>query len=151
MRPGILTLLLAACTPPPNVNEVPDYVDGTPEIASFSVECVVEKDQWELTLSTTYWTGGADSFWSDDGEVVEVHALKTDRFAEDGQGEDLSLNLAIAVDPADAGDGSTAFTCGEDPSGLLVVYETDDTPVVCTLFGSEAVDWESVPDLPECP
>ena len=140
-----------SCWPPPNIEGPPDYVDGTPEIVAFTSECVVEKDRWELALEASFWTGGVDTFWSVDGVEVETHSLKTDRYAEDGTGEFLSLTLDIVVDPADVSNGTTAFSCGDDPSATLVMYETDNQPVACMDFGSDVVDWSAVPDLPECP
>jgi hypothetical protein len=91
-----------------------------------------------------------DTWWSVDGEYIEPHTLKTEHFAEDGSGETLELKLAIIDNFLDVDNSSTAFTCGTDPSGHLVLYETDGTPVRCQGFGSDAVDWTQIEDLPEC-
>ena len=144
-------LLSVACVPPANTDGPPDYVDGTPEIVSFTAECNVKEDRWELALQASFWTGGVDPRWAVDGEVVELHTLKTDSYAEDGQGEKLSLNLSFVLDPAEVDNGNTAYTCADDPSAHLVLYETDGSPIICMDFAAEAVDWDTVPDLPECP
>ena len=147
---GLLCATMA-CVPLPPLEDVPDHVDGTPEIISFYLECDLEEDKWTLLVDTRFWTGGIDTWWSVDGAYIEPHAMNTEHFAENGSGESLKLKLDIVANFLDVDDGSTSFSCGSDPSGHLVLYETDGTPVFCREFGAELVDWILVSDLPQCP
>lgn len=149
----VLVPLLAGCLPPgePVDRRFADVEEPVPLLTEASVDCDLEAGRWRVELTTAGWTGGATSAWTTDGEYVELHELIRTAWAEDGTQEDLTLTLAIAEDFLEVEAGSsTAFTCGQDPSGVVEVRDRSGEVVDCRAWGPEPTLFDGLEDVPTC-
>lgn len=120
------------------------------EILEARVQCDPEDGAWELDVVTQGWSGGAVSYWTEDGAYVEKKALESREYAEDGSWERLVGSYSILDDWRQAGARSTAFSCYDNHELLIEVRHPDGGVAACVLYGErrQALDAISRPNCP---
>ena len=142
-------LLVAGCLRSiPVENAFPPVSLVPPEITEATLICDAERARWELDLVVRAWTGGATSAWTADGEYVEIHEFDRKSWADDGSREALSLSMPIVDDWREVSGNSTAFTCAQDPSGVLEVYDTHGAVSDCRYWGPDPALLDELDDTP---
>lgn len=144
MRRGAfgLALGLAGCPLPGPFGQHPPPVEvGPPELVSIELLCDPDKDGWKLAATSTGFSGGGQSQWTEDGRYVELHTVPVVSSAVDGSAESLSLSLAIVPDWRLQVDGaSTVFTCGDAPSVSFALLDATGEFAACATFADPASD-----------
>jgi hypothetical protein len=111
-----------------------------PLVESYERTCNVDAGNWSVDLEATSWTGGAVSYWSQDLLYVEQHAVLVVSSPPEPVGETLSLTLSIVSDWRTQLNGvSTVFTCGDEPTTLIVLLDTGGEVADCLLDGDPAL------------
>ena len=148
-----MTCLLFGCRIPPVDSEPFVNVElTTPNIQEFTLVCDVEKEQWQLDVVASSWTGGGEWWWTNDGSYVESHKVYSRKAANDGRSDELRLRLDIVADWRDAEKNtSTPFLCSADPTGRLLIYDLDGVVVDCHNEGDNAEWLNEDNQLPSCP
>src|SRR6185436_4887493 len=97
-RPMIV--LVVACFPrgdlPPDTVIRPVLVP--PQITALDLACDVEGEKWTLSASASSWTGGGTLWFTEDGEYVEKHTVRTKSAEPDGSAETLGADIGIVSD-----------------------------------------------------
>jgi hypothetical protein len=149
----LLPLGLMACLPGGTLSNerVPPVVDGEVSITEARIQCNLEDGAWELDIITAGWSGGAVSYWTEDGGYVEKKALEAREYAEDGSWEHLVGSYSIIDDWRQAGARSTAFSCHAEHELLIEVRQPDGSVAACVQYGerSQALDTIARPMCPE--
>ena len=149
-RAAWVAALLTGCIQAKGVDTSVQPTLTDPKILSFSVQCDVDKGNWTLTAEASSWTAGATSVWTADSAYTEVHFVPSVWFARDGSHDSLSVTLSISEDWRDTKPGtSTAFLCGQNPSGNLWLLNADQEQVDCRQWGDPEV-LAATPDLASC-
>lgn len=149
---GATLLGTGGCAPEPRDDAPLTHVDGRVEVVSLSWDCDASAGRWNLEAETAFWTGGGELWLTVDGRYVERHELRSAGAAPDGSADLLALNLQILADWRFVSPGvSTAFTCGDDPSGRLRVRDRTGAPADCVEVGPERPVWAEAEGAPDCP
>ena len=149
-RATAIAVLLSGCIQAKGVDTSVQPTLTDPKILSFSIQCDPDKGNWTLTAEASSWTAGATSVWTADSQYTEVHFVPSVWFAQDGSHDSLSVSLSISEDWRDAKPGaSTAFLCGQNPSGNFWLMNADKERVDCRQWGDPAV-LAATPDLALC-
>ena len=127
--------------------------DGAPAIEGIELSCDPVDARWELRVRTDAWAAGAFLWVTADGMVVEKHTAASIESAEDGTEDCLRARIGLAVQPADASDGTSRWLC-EDANRLsyvLAVSDSRDTAFTdCRIWGADASVWSGTPGPPAC-
>ena len=99
---------------------------------------------------TQGWSGGAVSYWTEDGGYVEKKGLEAREYAEDGSWEHLVGSYSIIDDWRQAGARSTAFSCHAEHELLIEVRKPDGGVAACVLYGERRQALDTIA-RPKCP
>ena len=148
----LLLLGLVACIPSGTRNneQVAPVQNIDVEILEARIQCNLEGGAWELDVVTRGWSGGAISYWTEDGAYVEKKALEAREYAEDGSWEHLVGSYSIIDDWRQAGARSTAFSCHANHELLIEVRKPDGSVAACVLYGERTQALDTIA-RPVCP
>lgn len=151
---GLLPVVLVGC-PWPGPGRYPTgepIALEPPALTSFDLSCDLEAEHWVLQADADAWTGGGQLSWSPDLHYVEQHHVRSQQAAADGTSDHLGITLPIVGDWREAqADVSTAIRCGQDPSWIFVVFDTQGTITDCRSGGPDPEELSHLPDVPSCP
>lgn len=143
--------LLLACGG--TLPSVPPLVipDDPPEIATVLWTCSNSRESSTLEVTTDFWTGGAELWLTVDGSYVERHPFFSIEASADGLADRLRIVLGHRADVRDVVPGSsTAFTCLDNPTGLLRVNDRAGEPADCDFVGPTEREFLWGDELPSC-
>lgn len=101
-------------------------------ITSLDVTCDLDDATWTIAVAATGWSGGAQLYWTADGDWVESHYVRSVSQAPDGSTDQLELDLDIVGDWREQASGSsTAIHCTDDPGLRLFLFELDGDVADC--------------------
>ena len=100
----MLLALLACAAPPVDTGREPiEY--PSPTITAATAEGDPNEPGWTFEVATDAWTGNGQVYLSADGAYVERHPMYTVGAAYDGSADALRLELGVAADFRDVGEG----------------------------------------------
>ena len=135
-----MLLLLFACQSAAPSSVPDDTSPAPPSIVAASYTCDSLTARWSFLVDADAWTGNGQVVLSDDGDYIEVHALRSIEAAADGSSDRLAVELAVVADWRDVNPGgTTVFNCNEPGlAGLIRIFATDgQTPTDCRIFGED--------------
>ncbi len=124
---------------------------GPPALVELAWSCDADDEEWLLTATADAWSGGGALYLTVDGDYIEAHGVRSAEAAADGTSDELELELGIEADWREVSPGSsTAFTCGDAPSALFLLYDLEGDASDCLIIEEPAVAWQDIEDGPSC-
>lgn len=152
MRAALLfTVALGACLPGGQA-ETSAFSPAVrpPGITEVSVACDKPAARWRIEVATDSWAGGAVLVWTADGAYAERHdGFQSVAAGVAGDRDLLRVDVGIVRDFRPAGNGTSAFSCGQPLSAVVWVVDLEGEVSDCRYFGGSPRTVGTLKGVPE--